>query len=354
MNDLKVYVLGAGCSAGCGYPVANQFVSALEHYSAELAADSAKIKACVDSTVKLLRGESVQTVDDLVARIAAEADDHSRPLTTAERSERQNQIHSAKIATEALFITLEKMAKPRLSKYHSLLTTLLGPPTNWLQELKKTRCRVLSFNYDRLFEFAFREGCRYDSHLGPLYGKNALNSGFDSPSGMGIDVDPNRFAFLKLHGSVAMRCQNTGIGMRYSPGLPGEAKPINDSTDFWQSNDPSSRQPIPLTVFPHEKERIMKAPNSEINPFPGYQDYISAIWKTAESIIAEAAEIRFIGYSFAAMDQSSVFRILSKATNCKKLFIRNLPGEAERICEELNRDRNRELPCVAEPLARAF
>src|SRR6266481_6109365 len=65
-----VYILGAGCSRECGYPLAAEMRSALSNFARECltSADSARIKRAVEQTVALM-GDSVDTVDELVRRI---------------------------------------------------------------------------------------------------------------------------------------------------------------------------------------------------------------------------------------------------------------------------------------------
>ena len=69
MNSKTVYILGAGCSVKCGYPLAKNFVPAFESFSPSLGGDAEKLKRAVDETVALMREANVQTVDELMFRI---------------------------------------------------------------------------------------------------------------------------------------------------------------------------------------------------------------------------------------------------------------------------------------------
>src|ERR1019366_6840554 len=161
-----VYILGAGCSAGHqpdgpGFPLACEFVSALDEFSQKRLAgnDCQKLKSLIVDTVKLLRQEKVQTLDTLVARLGAQACDTSNRLTNKERQ----QVLGAKIATTALFLELETKAKETgLPRYDNFLSELFGNSVNWAEASRKAHRSVLTFNYDRLFEMAFLRRFRCD------------------------------------------------------------------------------------------------------------------------------------------------------------------------------------------------
>jgi hypothetical protein len=76
---------------------------------------------------------------------------------------------------------------------------------------------VLTFNYDRLFEMAFVSRFRCDVKTSCLYGESLLNSGMDYVSGGGIEVAADRFAFLKLHGSVVRGDRSLGDWLQVCP-----------------------------------------------------------------------------------------------------------------------------------------
>lgn len=343
-----VYILGAGCSAGQppdgpGYPLAREFVSALEQFGLRLDGkeDCRHLKSCVDGSVALLRQEAAQTLDTLAARLGAEAHDFGNGLTKQQRQRRHQLIHEAKIATAALFLDLEKKAKETgLPRYHNFLDELFGNVTYWSQASQKSSCRVLTFNYDRLFEMAFISRFKPDTGTFCLYGKYLLNSGMDFVSAQcNIEFDPNRFALLKLHGSVGIRARNEEghnnprLYTDYDD-LPGDnGKAINDELFFAHASDPNpyNRDPEPLIVFPHEKPFVAKGTNTLLS----FRDYIQPIWEEARRLVAEATEIRAIGYRFAPMDREDVLGLLLSAHNCKKLVVQNRKESVEEICQTL-------------------
>jgi hypothetical protein len=152
------------------------------------------------NTIGLLVQENAPTLDTLVARLGAAAHDFSQVMTIHERQKLHRQIYEARIATVALFLDLERKAKRTgLPRYAKFFDELFGNSTDWTSASKKSRCDVLTFNYDRLFEIAFLIRFRCDAGQYPLYGKTLLNSGLDFVQGTSIDFDANRFSFLKLH-----------------------------------------------------------------------------------------------------------------------------------------------------------
>ena len=312
----------------------DEFSKALVHENQQ------RIKSCVDGTALLLRQEGAQTVDALVARLASEAHDFSKVLTIQERQLREQQIQKAKLAMTALFMDLETKAKETgLPRYHNFLDELFGNSTNWEQASRNSRYSVLTFNFDRLFETAFISRFKPDTGVQNLYGKSLLNSGLDYVNGPAIDVEPGRFAFLKLHGSVGIRARNEAYsnGPRHYTkydGLPSDhAKPISDELFFSNASapDPGDRDPEPLIVFPHEKPFVRDGTKTLL-PF---RTYIQGVWKEAHRLLAEATEIWAIGYRFAPMDREDVLGLLRSAVNCKRLVIQNRPGTAENICQYL-------------------
>src|SRR5689334_22772782 len=106
-----IYILGAGCSYDFGYPLAKDFVQKLETYAAQIGRDSQFIKQCAEETVNLMRQVPVLTIDDLVTKIESGIFDGTRGAPEQKYALRDQRIRSAKIATEALFLSLEPAAR---------------------------------------------------------------------------------------------------------------------------------------------------------------------------------------------------------------------------------------------------
>src|SRR6266567_4639472 len=157
-NRPKVFILGAGCSAGFGYPLGNGFVEALDAFGKKLATpDKQQIKRAVESTVNLLESKAIATLDELVDRIDRGLfDESSRSFLDIERL-RNDRVYDAKIATLALFLSLEPAAsRSGLRSYSNFFREIFPGHDSWQNLLVTSACRVLSFNYDRLFEMAFQ------------------------------------------------------------------------------------------------------------------------------------------------------------------------------------------------------
>lgn len=338
MNDTSVYILGAGCSVKYGYPLAANFVTEFESFSSSLGNDAEELKRAVNETAVLMREAKAQTLDELVFRIHNRALDDPKHQSAQAYAVRLRRILKAKTATAALFLTLEQRAKAEtLDGYQRLILKVFPGSGDWQQRFRTTRCHLLTFNYDRLFEMALFRMFGIDADTQLVYGEDILNSGLHHCMGDSIGFKDQRFCFLKLHGSIGMRIREEAGGPRYYPYLdgskPGEVLNINDERFFANAGNlnPYERDPEPLIVFPFEKDFVRSGSQNQL----AFREYISAVWQQAERVIASAKEIRFIGYSFHPMDHDAVISLLRKAQRCSKIVIQNRSGEAERICRTL-------------------
>jgi hypothetical protein len=340
MNKTTVYVLGAGCSANYCYPMAKDFVRSLAAYRDTLGDDSTNIRKCVDETVGLMLMRNVATLDDLAHRIEHGAYDEAGMSPIDKYALRDRRIRNAKIATEALFLKCEAEAQGKqLESYHNFIHRILPRPTgadNWQRRLVASSSRVLTFNYERLFEMAFLSRFSIDTGINPLYGQGVLNSGLSVMQNDLVDFAENRFCFLKLHGSIGgWRAEDYHGSVRFyhdfhGP-LPGKLLDVNDEyfKDFFKTESGTLR-PEMLIVFPHEKQDSLSSSGTKFY----HRKYIEKVWGHAQQLIAEAGEIWVIGYSFAALDLADFVRMLSNAPNCEKIVIQN--PDAESICRNLS------------------
>ena len=339
MNGTMVYVLGAGCSVRCGYPLGAGFVPALEDFSRCLGNDAQKLKRCIRETAALMREVNAQTMDEFVHRIYNRALDDPGLSSTDAYGVQLQRIRKAKIATAALFLKLEQATKPEtLAGYQRLILRMFPGPGMWQQRIGNGNCRLLTFNYDRQFELTLLRTFGIDAHRENIYHQSILNSGLTDITGRVMEFTGDRFCYLKLHGSIGPGIQEQS-GPRYNlyrHGAPGDAVAINDELFFAHEN-PQSPLPTdfqPLIVFPFEKDFIRSGADNQL-PF---RNYIESVWQQAERVVASASHIRFIGYSFHPMDHGSVINLLKKAEDCPKIIIQDRPGEAERICARLKND----------------
>lgn len=343
MAGLKVYILGAGCSAGCGYPLAKDFVSELEKFAQGLPdkPECQRIRRRCESTIRLLRERGLATLDDLAANLGVKAPQSHRSHQKAPSP--RFQIDDARLATEVLFRSLEAQAENKLKSYRWFLTEMLGPPHQWRRGLGSSDYRVLTFNYDRLFELAFLRGSGWGTGIGPLYLQDGLSAGIDYSGQASPSFARDRLALLKLHGSVGIWSQLEGGSPRFRvASAPSEDQPLvlSDAEFVQPMNDPDPyERSKPLIVFPHEKTTVPQ----ELAPSSFYQTYLAAVTQDAEWIVSQASSLHFIGYSVAAMDQQFIKELLGCAQPGTKLIIQSIPDSIDGIRRRIE-DREWKLP----------
>ena len=173
--------MGAGCSLN-RYPLAKDMLAHLNDFGDGLEKNAPRLQKLVEQTVDLFdrlraQGAMAQTLDDL-ARIV-----HSGLLADnnvgTNRTTNDRLVTDAKLAVSALFLSKEAEAmKDGLTGYRNLMNRVFASNfgTDCRLVLRNTPYRVLTFNYDRLFELAFRQ---YFPHDGTeaFYGPTVLNSG---------------------------------------------------------------------------------------------------------------------------------------------------------------------------------
>lgn len=344
-KESRVFILGAGCSVECGYPPGTGLAAEFEKFLREIQEipyeKCGRIKHSLICTVKLLRETSgVETLDQLAARIEQDLSDWkgqrgalfagSDPEFVERERIAARQILDAKIAASAMFLAREDKARQTgLRSYKSFITQILGGPP-W-EEARKGDCSLLTFNYDRLFEIAFPE-CfpTFDLRNCSLYACDALNSGFDFNFGKRslVQPTPGRFCFLKMHGSAGwwVKVKHDGVrGERcYWPTSPVQALSAEEieKTIPKECGGPFGWEP--LLAFPHERQESQEhfSYKGESSGY-AWAPYIDAVWQHAAGVMANATEVRVIGYSFNPIDsRHMVNQLLSKAT-CQKIVIQD-------------------------------
>lgn len=365
MKKTQVFILGAGCSfeGDNGYPLAKQFVPSLEAYAQRLEGDQEckRIRDDVQITAQLLRecqGGSLyaNTLDQLVDLILrGQCDNLLESLGKSDvHARRYRAVTGAKIATAALFRDLESMVLPRqVEKYRTFIQSKIfggsGTSDHSGSRLRASTARVLSFNYDRLFELTFRASF-LDSDLRRFapYSQEALNSGIDM-FGQVCGIAPDRFCFLKMHGSVGMQCGTDGFGQgKILQGLDfmGTVSRKVSDAEFFPPGPQVARLPEPLIAFPYEKDYILKRKENEL----AFRDYIEIIWSHAKIVVAQASEIWIIGYSFDPTDCGYLIDLLKGVgKSCDRIVIRNLPSECDRLEALLQVEYDVRLPIVKYP-----
>lgn len=323
MRNLKLAILGAGCSYGM-YPLADDMLGDLRAFAEKLGQSAMDVKNCVMRTLGLMSAcKGVRTLDQLVERIHEGCLDDASGNVEEKYAARYLRLAEAKLALTALFLGREFTAlHTGLPRYVEFIEDVLLPSAlrdHCLDRLEKTPWRVLSFNYDRLFEAAFLGRYMVDDSL-DLYGPQLLNSGIQKGK-REITFAEERFSFLKLHGSVGMVADNSNGLLWHGYTLPSQSEPfpIRDDVFFTISREGQSKPKPTLIVFPHEKEYLFNSDTA----FP-YQAYAREVWRRAQALAEQAEEIWLIGYSAGRKDMPYLAeRVLLAAKNCTRIVVQN-------------------------------
>lgn len=336
-TETRVFILGAGCSADCGYPLGAGFKNALGQFRSQISDNCPTIKQTVGDTITLMENlPDIQTLDQLARHIDEELESWRRKrnhFVDSEDCEKEKitkkKILDAKIATSALFSALEeKIPKSGIAKYEDFIVSILGGRAQTLEDVfGEADCHVLSFNYDRLFEIAFLNRFKqHDPCQSGLYSGKVLNSGFDAKRNAVKPVS-GRFSFLKLHGSSGWwvkKEQYSGPERLYWPSAPKVQVALKD-IEALAAKAHDYLEWKPLIAFPHERQfsrEFYQANKSSA----GYHwaPYIDAVWNHAGDLLAEASEVKIIGYSFDPNDSRyMVEELMSKVPATAKIIIRN-------------------------------
>ena len=316
-TSTKVYILGAGCSVCGEYPVANRVADGLETFWKDRLSHKGadNLKDCVKQTCDLLSKHGVDTIDALAKVL---------------RDTNRDAIKKAKIAMSVFFFALEdeavKRAAPNYAAFFDELFRYGESPSPSLEDrIKATPCRVLTYNYDRLFERTFIEWAKREEPGNEKIGEN-LETFLNMGLGTGYDVEfkPDRFSLLKLHGGIgqfnrdgARDHQNTSHLYWPEFGIP--IPPLDDD-QYYQRGGYKTNEPT--IIFPHEKQAGDKS---------YFQGYDSKVWKQARELCKLATEIQIIGYSLQPIDYFWFKSLLREAKTDAKIVLRNRLAEKDRL-----------------------
>lgn len=360
MNRKTVYILGAGCSKSCGYPLAKDFLAGLDDYGATLEKREKceRLRQCVLGVAKLMREYGAPTIDRLALQIyeglqLQERQHLSTDIVARNRLEKSalEKILDSKIATVAMFFEQERNVRQTgLTGYRDFLSIVFDGRRD-RDVLETTSNRILSFNYDRVFETAFCDHFGLDHRNMDIYASPWLNSGLSFMDKQAVKIVPDRFSFLKLHGTAGMRVAGQPKEARYGQtGFLDAASRMIDDNFFWPqvqaSPQPQRTLPEPLIVFPIEKDRSRERHTA----FP-YDKYIQDVWDQAMKLAEEADQLWVIGYSFDPNDRKSVLELLRRNKSDCDIVVQN--PAAHEICSELGL-RYRDLAPRLKPLPNPF
>jgi len=334
--NTKVAILGAGCSLDYGYPIANQMRSHMSDFATSIELTAPKLHKLVCNTLELFdelaaQGSPAQTLDDLAwlvhqGKIRAKAgtfqDEHGHRL-----------VEDAKAVVSAMFLAKESSPGAKtLAGYRSFLRRVFPNSTRCEQALAGSPWRVLTFNYDRLFELAFRQHFTVDPTKA-FYGESLLNSGLYPLAPEKVEINTSRFSLLKLHGSVGFSSIEEYGECNHYHMIPDllKSEPISDEAFFFGKGQGiySNRIKPSLIVFPHEKNHLKEYPGN-ILPF---RAYIPKVWSAAAEFVAAADELSIIGYSMPEPDWASMENLLNNTKPSCHIVVQN--PEAEKIAVKM-------------------
>ena len=338
----KIYIIGAGCSKDCGYPLGPQMKADLETFRDQLdPSSSERLIRAITQTVELL-DERINTIDALIQKVSEGRLDEALGIDGLDIRQRNIQ-RSLRERAAALSITANFVAKEStavqtgLPRYQNLLADLFpGAESTWDLFANSDSIHVLTFNYDRLFELAFLD--RFNLYGCDPYGIKGLNAGLDAIRG-NIRFAPNAFSFIKIHGSVGMAITDLGRrnvgpyhfhGQIFPLNRAREPLVISDNLFFTEptSANPDGLKVEPLLFFPSQRQFILGNESGF-----SYHNYVTETWARARHLVSQASEIHVIGYSFGGIDRGPFLDLLQEATLCQRITVRN--PSAEQLCANL-------------------
>jgi hypothetical protein len=334
--NTKVAILGAGCSCVNGYPLANQMRNHISDFAASVESSAPKLHKLACDTLGVFdeltkQGCPAQTLDDLAWLV----NQGKIPVKSGTFKDEHGYrvVEEAKTVVSAMFLAKERNPIVKtLTEYRSFLRRIFPNATRCERALVESPWRVLTFNYDRLFELAFRQHFNVDPTKA-FYGELLLNSGLYPLAPEKVEINTERFSLLKLHGSVGFSSvEEYGQCNHYhmTPDLL-EPVPISDETFFFGNAQGiySNRIKPSLIVFPHEKNHLKEYPGNKL-PF---RAYVPEIWRAASEFISTADEVSIVGYSMPEPDWASMENLLNKTKPLCRIIVQN--PDAEKIVAKM-------------------
>lgn len=320
MENTKVYILGAGCSVCGEYPLACKVTVGLRDFARSRLdrEESKELYRCTMATCNRMMETGVETIDQLAAYLNG-----SEPAV----------IRDAKLAMSVHFLSLEDAAVERAFwNYRRFFEELFryGKSDLLAARVKATPCRVITYNYDRLFERAF---IKWANQIEPDNKDMAsgldgfvttfLNTGFGDPHSIAFEQD--RFSLLKLHGGVGQFSRTKDFGFKhiYRPQF-GSFIPDYTDRDYYRPEEFAND--IPTLIFPADKN--LKNSNQNGSSFV---EYMKAVENQAMAFCQNAEEIQIIGYSIQQIDYFSFKGMIEAAKDCKRIVVRNRASEESRL-----------------------
>jgi len=268
-NERHVYVVGAGFSAGLGYPLVNDLLIRLwPRLDSDLREGLQKVVAFHHPGFAASRATSYPSIETLLSEMVSNED-----------------LFEASRAAPGGF-TLGALRKVRrglllaiVDWFHEIANDYRSAPPTWLTEfaahVKKTSATVISFNWDLVLESLL-----FDEESEPNYG---LDDSLEGP------------ILVKPHGSL------NWFGGRAATNIKAEHKHLLHTEGdravfrFRHFRAPrGKRSYMPLIIPPVSNKRFAR---------PIFRD----LWRRSVSELSKAGRVTFLGYSLPDADLHARF-----------------------------------------------
>lgn len=267
-----VYVVGAGLSAGLGFPTISNLLPKMwpRLADADLDADLSKIIRFHHPSFHPARKGTYPNIEQLLSEMEANAQlfDSSRPATgnfTSAALEKQRQAFLLELA----------------DWFHELQAKALSNPPSWfvtlVRTIKKEKAQVVSFNWDLALDEK-------------IFGTKITKASY------GFEKKRSGPRLIKPHGSLNWYEHNTGRYLSDSKKISLGGNGAEEVFAFTEYRAPKSskRRYMPLIV-----------PPVYFKQFHG--ELFKHLWQQTVSVVSTASEVRFLGYSLPDADIAARF-----------------------------------------------
>ena len=262
-----VYVIGAGLSAGLGFPTIGNLLPKMWERLEKigLTDDLSKIIRFHHPAFNPALDVTYPNVEQLLSEFQANEQlfDSSRPVTGNFTSEKLLDVR------QHLLLELARW-------FHELKSAALDGPATWLTDLsermKDERAQIISFNWDLVLDEL-------------LFGEDIGRSCY----GFGRHTDGTRL--IKPHGSLNWYESHSGQHIKQEKKFKLSGSGDDTVFAFRHFREPISkrRSYMPLIIPPVYAKQFQR-------------DVFRHLWQETVSVLSTATEVRFLGYSLAPAD----------------------------------------------------
>lgn len=262
-----VYVVGAGLSAGLGFPTIRDLLPRMwERLEAKnLADDLAKVIRFHHPAFNASLADTFPNIETLLSEMQANEQlfESSRPAT-------------GKFKKDKLFKIRESLMQELANWFHELKKNALKTPPAWLGQLtsmmKDENAQVISFNWDLVLDQK-------------LFGKNINRSSY------GFDDNRDQVRLIKPHGSL-----------NWYDAKKAKKLKTDKIFDLMDSDDQRiiAFRPYRAPISVRREYMPLIIPPVYAKQFNG--SAFRHLWQEAVAVLSTASEVRFLGYSLAPAD----------------------------------------------------